>query len=300
MRLDAAAAAAACDRDAVARRSASTSTRPPPPCIERGDREHGPGDRGDHRQPGHRSAPGDARRRRRRGGPERGRRSPAALAVPGCSFPTSAAALQRGRGAAVRPGAPSSPRICLTTTRSFDARAVNAVARRPRGACRRFAAGPGARAHATAIDFSVEARYPRAGLGDRGAAARAAYRPGRPTSSAHRRRSTRTHEEIFAIDDPDPSIEIVTWRARVRCALRASRSGAWSSRAPRDARLPHDPRTSPGSAACAPPWSRLEPRCRSTCLMRAARSWSRRSRRSSSIPERWRGASPRASLVITP
>ena len=112
----------------------------------------------------------------------------------------------------------------LTTAGEFDGEGVNAVLADLEEQCREFMAGPGARARATAIDFSVEARYARqiweievplrdsrlAGPGDRKLL----------IADVHA-----IHREIFAIDDPGSEIEFVTWRARARCTLRASEVG---------------------------------------------------------------------------
>jgi N-methylhydantoinase A len=114
--------------------------------------------------------------------------------------------------------------IHLTTAGEFDGEGVNAVLADLEERCRQFMVGPGARARATAIDFSVEARYARqiweievplrdsrlAGPGDRKLL----------IADVHA-----IHREIFAIDDPGSEIEFVTWRARARCTLRASEVG---------------------------------------------------------------------------
>jgi N-methylhydantoinase A len=112
----------------------------------------------------------------------------------------------------------------LTTAGEFDGEGVNVVLADLEERCRQFMAGPGARARATAIDFSVEARYARqiweieVPLRDSRLAGPADLKV--LIADVHA-----IHREIFAIDDPGSEIEFVTWRARARCTLRASEVG---------------------------------------------------------------------------
>jgi N-methylhydantoinase A len=106
----------------------------------------------------------------------------------------------------------------FTSTRSFDldlaARTLADLRRRAEA----FIAGPGSGTQDHEIRFSVEARYPNqvweievplpdGGLPD--AAAVAAFR-----DSFHR-----FHDDLFAVSDPASEVEIVSWRAHVRCGL---------------------------------------------------------------------------------
>jgi N-methylhydantoinase A len=112
----------------------------------------------------------------------------------------------------------------LTTASRFDCTGVNAVLAELAARCRAFAEGPGARAGASAVDFSVEARYARQiweiEVPLRGARVAGPADIEQLVADVHA-----THREIFAIEDPDSEIEFVMWRARARCAMRASEIG---------------------------------------------------------------------------
>ena len=87
--------------------------------------------------------------------------------------------------------------------------------RRPRRAAR----------SSSAIEFIVEARYPHQiweiEVPLRGRPLRRRGRRARSWSTT----STRPTSEIFEISDPGSEIELVTWRARVRCRLRERGAG---------------------------------------------------------------------------
>jgi len=110
--------------------------------------------------------------------------------------------------------------MLFTTSQRFDEAGVNAVLAALESRCRAFADGPGEGAVETTIEFSVEARYPHQiweievplGAGRiEGADALAEIK-----SAFHD-----THKAIFEISDPKSEVEFVTWRAKVRCRLRA-------------------------------------------------------------------------------
>ncbi len=114
--------------------------------------------------------------------------------------------------------------MLFTTSRNFDYAGVDAVLRALEARCLAFAQGPGEGALETAIDLSVEARYPHqiweieVPLADRridGPEALAALK-----SAFHA-----THKAIFEIADSQSEIELVTWRAKVRCRLREAETG---------------------------------------------------------------------------
>jgi N-methylhydantoinase A len=112
----------------------------------------------------------------------------------------------------------------LTTAGEFDGEGVNAVLADLEERCRQFTAGPGARARATAIDFSVEARYARQ-IWEIEVPLRGSRLAGPADLKLLIADVHSIHREIFAIDDPGSEIEFVTWRARARCTLRASEVG---------------------------------------------------------------------------
>ncbi|PYO58640.1 MAG: 5-oxoprolinase [Candidatus Rokuibacteriota bacterium] len=152
------------------------------------------------------------------------------LGCPRVIIPDVAAALSAA-GALMSDLAAEFSRLHLTTASQFDRAGVDLVLADLEERCRRFAAGPGARAHATAIDFSVEARYARQiweiEVPLRGSRVAGPADLDRLIADVHA-----THREIFAIDDPGSEIEFVTWRARARCTLRAAEVGPLADSAP--------------------------------------------------------------------
>ena len=123
----------------------------------------------------------------------------------------------------------------FTSTRSFDLDLAARTLADLRARAEAFIAGPGAGTVDREIRFSVEARYPNqvweievplpeAGLPD--AAAVAVFR-----ESFHR-----FHDDLFAVSDPASEVEIVSWRAHVRCGL--PRTAMDDLRPPADDRPP--------------------------------------------------------------
>lgn len=118
----------------------------------------------------------------------------------------------------------------------FDAAAISAVLTDLADRAAAFAAGPGAGSLGHGVRFSVEARYVQQAwdieteLPD-GAAIDAAG-VARLVEAFHR-----THEELFAVSDPDSAVEFLTWSARVACRLRpdADDAPALASGAPQPA-----------------------------------------------------------------
>jgi N-methylhydantoinase A len=145
------------------------------------------------------------------------------LGCPRVVVPDVAAALSAA-GALMSELSAEFSRLHLATAGRFDAAGVNAVLADLEAQCRRFIAGPGARARDTAIDFSVEARYARQ-IWEIEVPLRAARFSGPGDLAALVVDVHATHREIFAVDDPASEIELVAWRARARCALRAAEVG---------------------------------------------------------------------------
>jgi N-methylhydantoinase A len=152
------------------------------------------------------------------------------LGCPRVIIPDAAAALSAA-GALMSDLATEFSQLHPTTAGQFDRAGVNAVLADLEARCRRFAAGPGARARATTVEFSVEARYARQiweiEVPLRGPRVAAPEDLDRLIADVHA-----THREIFAIDDPGSEIELVMWRARVRCALRDFEVGRVAESAP--------------------------------------------------------------------
>ena len=122
------------------------------------DREHGAGDHGHHRQPGHRPDGGGLRRRRRRGRASTASPSRAGSAAGACWCRRPGAAL----AAAGRPDLRSHlalPRDVLRRSDRFRPRRRQRVLAGLEERCRAFAEEAGAGAD-FGIDWSTEARYP--------------------------------------------------------------------------------------------------------------------------------------------
>ncbi len=145
------------------------------------------------------------------------------LGCAGVLIPEAGAVLSAA-GALMSELASDYARMLFTTSQTFAHDAVDAVLAELERRCEAFARGPGEGALETTIEFSAEARYPHqiweievplAGRRIDGPEALAALK-----SAFHD-----THKTIFEISDPGSGVEFVTWRARVRCRLRAAGAG---------------------------------------------------------------------------
>jgi N-methylhydantoinase A len=143
------------------------------------------------------------------------------LGCPRVVIPDVGAALSAA-GALMSELATEFSHLHLTIAGQFDHVGVNAVLADLEEKCRQFMAGPGARAYASAIDFSVEARYARQ-IWEMEVPLRGSRLAGPGDLELLVADVHATHREIFAIDDPGSEIEFVAWRARVRCTLRATK-----------------------------------------------------------------------------
>jgi N-methylhydantoinase A len=107
----------------------------------------------------------------------------------------------------------------VTSTESFDFEHVNTALATLEQLSQRFIEGPGAGAVQSEVSFFVEARYPHQVW-----EIEVPLRVGRFETDAEieqlRRDFHDAHDELFAISDPDSAVELVVWRARVRCSLR--------------------------------------------------------------------------------
>jgi N-methylhydantoinase A len=145
-------------------------------------------------------------------------------------------------------------RLSFMTSSRFDLPRAMAVLADLAAECRAFIEdGPGKGAVATEIEYSVEARYPQQ-----------VWEIEVPLSPAGLRQPAgvaelvadfhRVHNETFAISDPGSQIEIIAWRARVRCRLLKAEIGTLRT-ADDDAAHHHDRRRAyfPGSG-----WTDIE------------------------------------------
>lgn len=107
----------------------------------------------------------------------------------------------------------------FTTSGAFDLEGVNRVLAGLKARAEAFIDGPGAGSIEQSIEFIAEARYPHQvweievplGLDSFG---------GEADVRALVQSFHKTHEEVFAIKDPESEIEVVGWSVRVSCRLR--------------------------------------------------------------------------------
>lgn len=108
--------------------------------------------------------------------------------------------------------------VAQTTDATFDYERVNAVLLDLEARCREFIEGPGSGSAESAIEFSVEARYPHQ-----------VWELEVPMTTSHIRNQTdlrklcddfhAVHRDVFAIADEHSSIEFTSWHARARCRI---------------------------------------------------------------------------------
>lgn len=106
-----------------------------------------------------------------------------------------------------------------TTTDHFDHDGVSELLSKLRARCAEFIEGPGAGALETSIELFAEARYPHQ-VWELEVPLRVTHLAGPEDVETLRQDFHRVHREVFAIDDAASAVEVVSWRARVRCRLR--------------------------------------------------------------------------------
>ena len=107
----------------------------------------------------------------------------------------------------------------FTTSENWDEDGVNKVLGQLRNRCQAFVDGPGAGAIESSIEFSVEARY--AGQVWEIEVPLATTNFEDPADLSRLIKDFHaTHQEIFAINDPDSIVEMVGWTSSVSCRLR--------------------------------------------------------------------------------
>jgi N-methylhydantoinase A len=114
--------------------------------------------------------------------------------------------------------------MAFTTSGDFATEAVNRVLADLEARCQAFIAGPGENSLEQRIEYAVEARYPHQIW-----EIEVPLRAGRFGAAADVRQLVadfhQAHKDVFEISDPNSEIELVTWRARVRCRLREQEAG---------------------------------------------------------------------------
>ena len=170
-----------------------------------------------------------ARRRRRRGGAERGGdRAPARLAAR--RDPAGGRGAERARGADVATSTSEYAAALFTGSDDFDHDGAQAVLDGLRERCEQFAERIGA-ARQAEIEFVAEARYRHQvwELEVRLRAGRA--RLGAATSAQLVEDFHAIHEEVYAVRDERAVVEVVNLRARVNCPLQGGVAGHGGARA---------------------------------------------------------------------
>jgi N-methylhydantoinase A len=112
----------------------------------------------------------------------------------------------------------------FTTSDAFDREGANAVLHTLGEQCRRFSDGPGADAISHSVEYVAEARYAHQ-VWEIDLPLRAAQFPSDDALDDLVEDFHKMHEEIFAIRDPGSIIEMVGWKATVRCRLRDAAAG---------------------------------------------------------------------------
>ena len=120
----------------------------------------------------------------------------------------------------------------LTASSSFNFDGVNQILRHLKQQGEAFISGPGAGSRKSEIEFSVEARYPHQ-IWELEVPLRTHEFSGPEDVERLRQDFHDLHKEVFAISDPESPVEMVGWRARVRCQLRATEPGKVTSSAAR-------------------------------------------------------------------
>jgi N-methylhydantoinase A len=112
-------------------------------------------------------------------------------------------------------------RTRLANTRAFDAELANAAIAELLEECEAFRSGPGASAVRSQIALSVEARYPNQ-VWEIDVPLPVERFADAADVTALEDAFHRVHEELFAFADRGSPIEIVAWRAQIRCTLRSA------------------------------------------------------------------------------
>ena len=219
-------------------------------------REHRRRDPRDHHRPGHRPARGDDRGRRRRVRAQHRPDRPRARAAARVLLPTHGRRAQRLRRAVLRHhlgvlGRAATPRPAGSTS----TRSTTALARRRSASAEAFLDGLATSARsATRSEFLGRGPLPAAGVGAGCPAPGSRFEADGRTCARSRRRSTTTHERVFAVREPGQYLECLALEGAGH--RRARQAGAARPRGARAGR---------GGAGRARPAYFRETRARPTC-----------------------------------
>ncbi len=106
-----------------------------------------------------------------------------------------------------------------TSTADFDFNGVNALLAELETACRAFIDGPGKGSLEQVVEFTAEARYPSQ-IWEIEVPLRSGRIENDQALAGFVEDFHRTHEALFTFADAESAIEVVGWRANVRCRLR--------------------------------------------------------------------------------
>jgi N-methylhydantoinase A len=107
----------------------------------------------------------------------------------------------------------------LMRTSAFEPDLANETLEALSARCEKFRAGPGAAAIDSSVALSIEARYPNQ-VWEIEVPLPVSRFEGPADVSTLEEAFHRAHEDLFAFSDPGSPVEVVAWRARVRCRLR--------------------------------------------------------------------------------
>ena len=112
----------------------------------------------------------------------------------------------------------------FTTSEEWDRDGVNKILAGLKARCHSFIEGPGRDAVGHSIEFSVEARY-ASQVWEIDVPLRASRFNGSSDLDTMVEDFHAAHKEIFAINDPDSIVEMVSWTASVNCGLGQGKAG---------------------------------------------------------------------------
>ncbi len=112
----------------------------------------------------------------------------------------------------------------FTTSEEWDLEGVNEILAGLEARCQSFVDGPGTGAVDHSIEFGVEARYASQVWEIEVPLRTGRFKGGRDLDALVQDFHS-VHKEIFAINDPDSIVEMVSWTASVSCRLRGGTAG---------------------------------------------------------------------------
>lgn len=115
--------------------------------------------------------------------------------------------------------------LFVTSCGRFDYTGANRVLANLRARCQAFIDGPGTRSLDQNTDFAVEARYAHQ-VWEMEVPLRTDQFTSETDVERLREDFHSNHREIFAIEDRESEVELIAWRAKIRCALRKGDIGS--------------------------------------------------------------------------